>query len=177
MRKVIASIIALLSLKGAMAGQESPSNLKQIIYRGGIVVFSLPDAWVEEYEPEGGGVFYAPGDDTGTLRLDVITAKSPSPVSSSASGEVLAKIGYPHAENLPTGGAISKHVSREVDRGAPITIYWWYLANVVEPDHVRIASFSYSILSSQEKSERTASDISFIEQSIRNARFSPVVGK
>ncbi len=176
MRKLVAGIAALLSIKGAMAGQELPSKTKQISYRGGLVVFSLPSSWTEEYEPDGGGVFYAPGEDTGTLRLDVITAKAPAPISSSASRDVLQKIGHAQTESLPTGGSISKRVSREDDRGVPITIYWWYVADVVEPDHVRIASFSYSILSSQEQSAQLMSDLSFLEQSIRNIRFSPTLG-
>lgn len=177
MRKLVTAVAALLSLKAAMAGQEPPLTEKQISYRGGLVVFSLPGSWTEEYEPEGGGIFYAPGDDTGTLRLDVITARSPTPISSSASSEVLQKIGHAQAESLPLGGSIAKGVSREDDRGVPVTIYWWWVANVVEPDHVRIASFSYSILSSQEQSARVTSDLSFLEQSIRNIRFSPTLGK
>lgn len=177
MRKLIAGIATLLSIKSSVAAQELQSPQKQINYRGGLVVFALPGTWIEEYEPEGGGVFYAPGDDTGTLRLDVITAKSPHPVTSADSAAVLLKTGDSDVESLPTGTAIAQHVSREVDRGTPITIYWWSVASVVEPDHVRIASFSYSILSSQEQSKRTALDVSFLEQSIRDIRFSPVLGK
>lgn len=177
MRKLVAGIAALLSIESSIAGQELEPPPKRINYRGGLVVFALPGTWIEEYEPEGGGLFYAPGDDTGTLRLDVITAKSPTPVTSADSGAVLLKIGNSHVEPLPTGVAIAKRVSREVDRGNPITIYWWSVASAIEPDHVRIANFSYSILSSHEQSERTALDLSFLEQSIRNIRFSPVLGK
>lgn len=173
MRKIIAGVVALLSFKGVLAAQES----KQINYRGGLAVFSLPDSWTEEYEPEGGGVFYAPGEDTGTLRLDVITAKSPNPAKCCSAGEVLSKIGHPQSEYLPAGYAMSKHVSWEMDRGVPITIYWWYVASAVEPDHVRIASFSYSVMSSQERTVRTLADLSFLESSIRNIRFNPVLGE
>jgi len=177
MRKLIAGIAMLFSINSTMAGSESHSPSKQINYRGGLVVFSLPGAWIEEYEPEGGGLFYAPGDDTGTLRLDVITAKSPNPVTSADSSAVLLKIGNSHVETLSNGTAIAKRISREVDRGNPITIYWWSVASAAEPDHVRIASFSYSILSSQEQSGRTALDLSFLEQSIRDIRFSSILGK
>lgn len=176
MRRLFASVAALLSIKGAVAGQEPPSTPKQISYRGGLVVFSLPSSWTEEYEPDGGGVFYAPGEDTGTLRLNIITAKAPTPVLSSTSRDVLKKIGHLDAESLPTGNSISKRVSREDERGVPITIYWWYVANVVEPDNVRIATLSYSILSSQEQSARVRSDLAFLERSIRNIRFSPKLG-
>ena len=41
--------------------------VKTINYRGGVVRFRVPADWQEEYEDAGGGTFYAPGDDTGTL--------------------------------------------------------------------------------------------------------------
>lgn len=44
-------------------------ELKTIVYRGGLVRFSIPATWQEEYEPDGGGTFYKEGPDTGTLRL------------------------------------------------------------------------------------------------------------
>jgi hypothetical protein len=175
-RKLFASVVALFSIKGAVAGQELPSTTKQISYRGGLVVFSLPSSWTEEYESDGGGVFYAPGEDTGTLRLNVITAKAPTPILSSASRGVLQKIGHPDAESLLTGSSFSKRVSRGDEQGRPITTYSWYVANVVEPDRVRIATFSYSILSSQEQSARVTADLSFLERSIRNIRFNSTLG-
>src|SRR4051812_19119370 len=50
-------------------------DLKTIVYRGGVVRFRIPADWQEEYEPAGGGTFYAPGDHTGTLRLNVTSAR------------------------------------------------------------------------------------------------------
>ena len=55
----------------------SASDLKTIVYRGGVVRFRIPADWQEEYGPAGGGTFYAPGDDTGTLRLNVTTFGAP----------------------------------------------------------------------------------------------------
>jgi hypothetical protein len=45
------------------------SFLKTINYRGGVVRFRIPADWTEEYEDVGGGTFYKPGKNTGTLRL------------------------------------------------------------------------------------------------------------
>ncbi len=52
----------------------TPIQFKTINYRGGLVRFRIPTDWIEEYEPEGGGMFYADGPDTGTLRLNVLTS-------------------------------------------------------------------------------------------------------
>ena len=46
---------------------------KPVIYRGGLVSFNIPSRWREEYELQGGGTFYEVGEDTGTLRLNVLT--------------------------------------------------------------------------------------------------------
>jgi hypothetical protein len=176
MRRLIAGIAALLSTSGAVASQGQPIGLKEISYRSGLVTFSVPMSWTEEYEPEGGGVFYGPGDNTGTLRLNVISARPPTADVSLTSKQVLSHIGHPKSENLPNGSAVSKSISRDTDGGTPITIYWWYLANVLSPEHVRIANFSYTILSSEEHSPVIALELATLENSIRNARFSLVVG-
>ena len=36
----------------------SEPKLKKISYRGGVVEFSIPANWKEEYERDGGGMFY-----------------------------------------------------------------------------------------------------------------------
>lgn len=52
--------------------------LKTIYYRGGVVTFRIPARWQEGYEEAGGGTFYKAGDDTGTLRLNVLTLEAPA---------------------------------------------------------------------------------------------------
>jgi hypothetical protein len=54
----------------------APKPLKLITYRGGIAIFEVPNSWVEEYESKGGGTFYEPRDDSGTLRLNVLGFES-----------------------------------------------------------------------------------------------------
>jgi hypothetical protein len=53
--------------------------MKPVVYRGGIVSFSIPANWREEYESDGGGTFYEDGTDTGTLRLHVISVGKKEP--------------------------------------------------------------------------------------------------
>jgi len=52
-------------------------QMKTIEYRGGVVSFRIPSKWKEEYEEKGGGTFYEPVQDSGTLRLNIITFKAP----------------------------------------------------------------------------------------------------
>jgi hypothetical protein len=58
------------------------SDWKTIRYRGGLVEFRVPRSWVEEYGEDGEGAFYEPTPDSDTLRLSVLTFRSPSSVDS-----------------------------------------------------------------------------------------------
>ena len=176
MRGLIASVAGALGLKREEAPSPSAA-LKEINYRGGLVIFSVPQSWVEEYEPEGGGTFYERGENTSTLRLNVITAQSPKEVDASSAHQVLQASRHSEIETLPTGNAIAKRVSRSTEQGQSITTYSWNVGNVVPPRHVRIAIFTYTILSTEEKSARTLSDLALLEASARAARFSSSLGQ
>ncbi|MBL8085918.1 MAG: hypothetical protein JNN26_25045, partial [Candidatus Obscuribacter sp.] len=66
--------------------------MKTIVYRGGIVKFQIPSHWKEEYEEEGGGTFYEDSADSGTLRLNVLTFESESPLGENSSQELLKSL-------------------------------------------------------------------------------------
>jgi len=171
MRRFIASVVALLSGTGAIAGTVEDFPTKQISYRGGLVVFSMPKSWIEEYESEGGGTFYERRANAGTLRLNVISARAPRAVTAA---QALTNTGSSSVEALGDGNALAKGVSRTTEQGQPITLFWWHVANVLETDHLRIASFTYTVLGSAELSVKTASDLSMLEKSVREVRFGPV---
>ncbi|MTW09902.1 hypothetical protein GM658_04755 [Pseudoduganella eburnea] len=167
----------MIGASHAFAATEGATASKKIHYRGGLVVFAIPEPWIEEYEPEGGGIFYQPGEDTATLRLNVITATRPSSSGALSGKQVLSSIGYPASEILSNGNAISKGIRRGTERGTPITIFWWHLVNVVSPQQVRVATFTYTVFSSSERSASTIAELSFVEDSVRSADFTPDGGK
>lgn len=103
-----------------MRVDEPWAETSQIRYRGGLFDFAIPKCWHEEYEPEAGGTFHELGDDTGTLRLNVITAQPPRPIES-AHEILLAMQGMP-GERLENGNAWMSGISRSVERGQPISI-------------------------------------------------------
>jgi hypothetical protein len=155
-------------------------STKEITYRGGIVRFILPTEWVEEYEPQGGATFYAKRPNSGILRLNVATLKAPSSVSGRAAQDVLTQlrgIDPTTVESLPSGNALARNVERSNDNGGQITLYWWYLSNPVPPTHLRIAMFSYTVLTSLEKTNETIAELKLLEQSIRSAKFNLSLGQ
>lgn len=60
-------------------------ELKTVSYRGGVVSFRIPAHWREKYTPDGGGSFYEDPPDSPTFRLEVVTARAPSPVTGAGS--------------------------------------------------------------------------------------------
>ncbi len=150
--------------------------MKQISYRGGLITFSVPKHWVEEYSPEGGGTFYENAPNTGTLRLNVITATPPASSDQHAAKNALAAIKNPSPSNiqqLPNGNEFSSRVQRATEQGHALRLYWWHLARQTHTGEVRVANFSYTILSAEENNPRTVEEIKLLETAIRNAYFHP----
>jgi hypothetical protein len=153
---------------------------KEVEYRGGVVTFSIPKHWKEEYDPEGGGTFYEDGPDTGTLRLNVLTAKSPGPITEHSPKQALLSTRLARSasdiEQLSQGNALAKSLRQALDRNQEILIYGWHIANPVPPQHVRIANFTYTILSRFEKEPRIQSELGMLDKLIRAAKFHSLLG-
>ena len=66
--------------------------MKAISYRGGLVEFQIPMHWCEKYQSEGGGEFWDPNGGSGTLRLNVITAKMKEASRQQSAADVLRAI-------------------------------------------------------------------------------------
>lgn len=172
--RVLAILLFVFSVAVAVA------HAKEIVYRGGLIVFSIPSGWVEEYEPEGGGTFYAKEPDSGTLRLSVLTFKAKDDATISTPAHILASFGSLRPADiriLPNGNALGEEIQRSVEDGEKITLYWWYIASSAPDQHFRVANFSYTVLSSQEGTPRVEADLKFLRASIMQAHFSPKLGK
>jgi hypothetical protein len=173
-------LILLMSLfaffRAAVAGEPA---LKKVSYRGGVVEFSIPNTWKEEYVAEGGGVFYLDSPDSGTLRLDVITARPPGPMTASTTLETIRSLesarGRP-IEVLTDGNALVKFFERRAESGQDLYLIYWIIGSRAGADHVRIAIFSYTLLKGQEEDERFKREIALLDSEIRKARFARELG-
>lgn len=155
--------------------------LKTINYRGGIVRFRIPENWVEEYEDAGGGTFYAPGDDTGTLRLSVLTMESPrgKAVDPITAAEVLQEGVQKYGASvvpLRAGIALIQYDLPAVERGHSLNIRYWRVAQSLSPRHVRLAIFSYTLLADQFNDPTFQDELDVIDREIRAAELAPGLG-
>ena len=177
MRHICLLLVALFLSPIAFAGNV---QMKEIVYRGGVVKFAVPKHWVEEYEPDGGGMFYENAPNTGTLRLNVITVQLPKELGSDSAYEsllLLKSTNQKTIKRLPNGNAITTWVQRGSESGQAITLFWWQVTNPVPPRHMRSANFSYTVLASQENLPRTMNEVQLLNGSIENAVFHPSLGE
>src|SRR5262245_15281126 len=102
-------------------------GFKTISYRGGIVSFRIPSNWREEYEPEEGGTFYDDDPDSGTLRVNVITAKAPMPITERSAPDILAGLVRTSAKPELVGNnyALVRYEQRAEEQGHPLHITYW----------------------------------------------------
>lgn len=159
----------------AMSAQ-SNIETKEIIYRGGLIKFSLPKHWIEKFEPDGGGMFYEDKPDAGTLRLSVITTKAPSKIdnkSARSALETFPDVKPGDVKDLRNGNAFVSIVERITEDGTPITLYWWYISNAAPPQSIRIAAFSYTVTTAKEQSPQTRAELRFLNEALQNVRFHP----
>ena len=157
------------------------TDLKIINYRGGVVRFRIPTDWEEEYEEDGGGTFYQARSDSGTLRLNILTFEAPAdtPVAHDAEVEMLA----PDATKFTTevvrlrdGVAMIGYDEPSEERGERLMIRYWRILQVVPPDHVRIAVFSYALLNKQFTDPAYIAELELLDREIRAAEFSSELG-
>jgi hypothetical protein len=156
--------------------------MKTIVYRGGVVTFRIPSHWYEEYSDVDGGMFYEDSD-SGTMRLKIILATARRLHSYSAMDllqpliEGLQSMGQQCTKAVrPDGNAVLKYQETGLERGIPLTIFYWVVANPLPPLHLRIATFSYAIPTVWRNGPQVRRDLEMLEAEIEAATFSPEVG-
>lgn len=148
---------------------------KEINYRNGLLTFQIPASWSEEYEEDGSGVFYEDVEGSGTLRVDVATVQAPEEPTWEAVSELLAGVAdvEPHeCEPLPGGAFLAEAVEDAEEEGEAVQLHWWYVASPLPPRHVRVAVFSYTVARERAQHQQTVTDLAFLEQMVRQLKFS-----
>jgi hypothetical protein len=147
---------------------------KEIVYRGGVVRFFIPKHWNEEYEPDGGGTFYESGNDTGTLRLNVLSFlmkedTSPEQLLTMVQKRKVENQG--EVESLPDGRFLLKYSARSKEDGENLFIFRWEIAKMVSPRDFNIAAFTFTIGETQLESKAVLEEISSIEEEVKKVAF------
>lgn len=130
-----------------------------------------------EHEEGGGGVYWNPDVDAGTLRLDLITFKRSGSIPKQSAVELLQSLsGDGIVSELSHGNAVRVSTSSAEEDGSTIKQYYWELVNFVGQNHFRLAVFSYTILASQENDPVVVAELKILNESLRVAEFSSELG-
>ena len=155
-------------------------TLKTINYRGGILRFRIPSDWVEEYEDGGGGMFYEPGDETGTLRVNVITAEGPpdQPVALDRLFELLSSASTSRGAT-PTGlgenAVMIRYDMAGEERGRALAIRCWQILQALPPKNLRNVLFT--LLSDQFSQPTSIEDLELLDREITAIHLAPGLGQ
>jgi hypothetical protein len=159
-----------------------PPKLKTINYRGGVVRFRIPADWAEEYEDQGGGTFYKPGNSTGTLRLNVLSGTTPPgrlatpdylaehlPVDAAKYGVATTRLGQ--------SAVLVRYDMSEPDRGRSLKIRCWRILQALPPNNFRHALFTYTLLAEQFDQPESAAELELLDREITALELAPVIGQ
>jgi len=144
------------------------------LYRGGVVRFFIPTHWREEYEQDGGGIFYEPGESTGTLRLTVLSflVKENAPLSyplEIIKKRIVERLG--EIEELPDSRFLLKYSISAKEDGEDLIIKYWEVARMVSPRDYNIAVFSFTVGVGEMELASVAREIALIEEEIKKVKF------
>ncbi len=152
-------------------------NLKNITYRGGVLEFRIPSSWNEEYGEDGGGVFWDPAGQSGTLRLDILTFEKNGELPAEPARSVLESSKRTgELQVLDNGNAVLEYRKTTTEDGDELVIYFWEVANFVPPNHFRLAIFSHTILVEEASDSAIRSEIDLLRSEITASIFSPTLG-
>jgi hypothetical protein len=154
-------------------------GMKTIRYRGGIVTFRIPAHWTEEYEEKGGGVFYDEDNYSGTLRLNVLTFATQTPVTTRTAMSLLEVRRQEYQGTLTDLGnsnALLRYTDVAQEEGESLTIHYWQIANVVPPNHFRVAIFSFT-KPTELANDDVAADVAMMDEELRLCRFAEELGE
>ena len=178
--KIPLPILAMALISSLVGAHADEVKLKKIAHRGGVVEFSIPSNWKVESENDGGGIYYDDSPDSGTLRLSVVTAKSPTSINDKSASEFLRGLRQAQSrqiESLTNGNALLHYSESATESGNKLHVVYWIVANPVRPDHIRIATFSYTLLEGQQEQQRFKKELALIDSQVRKASFSKELGE
>jgi hypothetical protein len=156
--------------------------LKTINYRGGVIRFRIPSDWLEEYEDAGGGTFYKPGVETGTLRVNVITGEGP-PEKLRTVDDLAGLLTSPSESYGATpiqfgeNAVIFRYDMPGEERGQSLTIRCWGILQALPPKNFRHVLFTYTLLTDQFSDPARIAEMDLLDREIEAALLSPRLGR
>ncbi len=140
------------------------------------ISFLIPHDWVEGDASEDFYLYHAPDTESGWLRVSLttlaLTKETPSERLQRLQDKWLEDEGVGVFHEEEKGNLLKKWEKDSVENGEPIHLYYWSVANKVEPDSVLVALFSYAILSDRMNEPDTIGTVNLVEELVSMTQFS-----
>ena len=148
-------------------------RLDEVTVFGGKLSFLIPHDWEEQESVADTFHLYSrPNAESGWFRVSLNTSR---PIAEKPA-ENLNRI-FDGRDNVrrdeQTGNVVCAFQRDTEEECVKLRLYYWLVANVVEPDLVREAVFSYTVLSEQTDAEETKKMLELLEQTVSRANFRP----
>jgi hypothetical protein len=131
--------------------------------------FLIPHEWVEGEDESDTYLYHAPETDSGWLRVSLITTRTHEP-------EQQLQCLFSDSDTIFTsakqGNVVKQSEKSSVQEGTQIYIYNWQVANVVLPNRIFQAVFSYTILAERREEKETQETVELLGKLVSEAIFS-----
>jgi hypothetical protein len=143
--------------------------MKTVNYQRGLVSFDIPAHWREDTDPAGSARFYDDSDDTGTMRLNVLSfGRKTSQTIEDTARDVFRDQPY---EMLPGKLPMRHALTMEDEGGESLQVHRWDVLVAVSPQQWRLVCFGYTGLASAEGEARTQEEFRIVDHAVRTARY------
>ena len=136
--------------------------------------FLIPQAFVESDEEEGNHYLYKqPDTDSGWLRVSLITSKDPDRDPKERLQKFFSSKKSVYTEES-SGNLVSAFEKDSEEDGDSIHLYYWSVGNIIPPDVMCEALFSYTVLSERVRDVKTIHIVKLLGEQVSRAEFAPL---
>jgi hypothetical protein len=147
------------------------TRLDRVSIFGDKLSFHIPHEWVETIDDDH-YLYHRPETESGWLRVTLLTVRT----GDESPAERL-KTSFGSRENVivepETGNLVSISEKDSEEDGDRIHLYYWMVANVVPPDLIREAVFSYTVLLDRINDDETQQAVRLVGQLVSRANLCP----
>ena len=148
---------------------EKHIRLDEVSVFGEKLRFLIPHDWVEGEDENDTYLYHAPETDSGWLRVSLITTKTNEP-------EERLRGLFADSDTLFTsekqGNVVKPSEKSSQQDSTQLHIYYWQVANVVFPNRIFQAVFSYTILAERSEEKETQKTVELVGKLVSDAVFS-----
>jgi hypothetical protein len=152
---------------------DETTRLDEVTVFGGKLSCLIPHEW-DEMPEEDNYLYSHPKADSGWLRVSLNTTKAVEETPAQVLKRLFeGRSNVTHDEQ--TGNWMHAYERDSEEESTKIHLYYWIVANVVEPDLVREAVFSFTVLSDRINDLQKTKMLSLIGHIVSRANFSPEI--